>query len=83
VAGLEKKRFSEPDERVLFPGIVEELIEIGGFTLGRTTHAPGWRYSTDMGALVGEEWCETRQGILRLPGMKERADLLTRWCQGD
>jgi class 3 adenylate cyclase len=60
VAGLERKRFSEPDERVLFPGIVEELIEIGGFTLGKTTHDPGWRYSTDMGALVGEEWCETR-----------------------
>jgi class 3 adenylate cyclase len=60
VADLQKKRFSEPDERVLFPGIVEELIEIGGFTLGKTTHDPGWRYSTDMGSLVGEEWCDTR-----------------------
>src|SRR5262249_17432847 len=53
--------FDDPDERVLFPGIVEELIEVGGFTLGRTTHDPGWRYSTDMAPLVGGgEWCETR-----------------------
>src|SRR5438046_2387310 len=60
VAGLQKKRFAEPDERVQLPGVVEELIEIGGFTFGKTTHEPGWRYSTDMAPLVGEEWCETR-----------------------
>ena len=66
--GLHKKRLSEPDETVQFPGITEDLIEIGGFTVGKVTHRPGWRYSTDMARLVGSEWCET--GAI-IPGASE------------
>jgi hypothetical protein len=68
VPGLHRKRPSEPDETVQFPGIIEELIEIGGFTVAKVTHQPGWRYSTDMAPLVGGEWCETRHVGVVLSG---------------
>jgi class 3 adenylate cyclase len=69
VGGLQRKSFDTPDDRVRFPGVVEELVEIGGFTLGKTIHQPGWRYSTDMAPLVGGgEWCRTRHVGVVLQG---------------
>lgn len=56
----ETKNLGEPEETVRFPGISEDLIEIGGMTVGRTVQEPGWRWSTDMQPLVGGDWCEAR-----------------------
>ena len=54
------RNFDDPDETIRFPGIVEDLVEIGGMTVSRTVQDPGWRWSTDMQPLVGGEWCEAR-----------------------
>jgi class 3 adenylate cyclase len=54
------KSFSDPDETIRFPGIVEDLVEIAGMTVARTVQDPGWRWSTDTQPLVGGEWCEAR-----------------------
>jgi class 3 adenylate cyclase len=67
--GLDRKNLNQPDETVEFPGVTENLIEIGGFTVGKVTHRPGWRYSTDMAPLVGGgEWCDTRHVGMVLSG---------------
>jgi class 3 adenylate cyclase len=52
------KSLRTPDETISFPGIVEDLVEIAGFTISRTVQDVGWRWSTDMQPLVGGEWCE-------------------------
>jgi len=55
------RRFSEPDEVVDVPGVVRsEILEIGGFGLARSVHAPGFRWSQDIRPVVGTEWCQTR-----------------------
>ncbi len=55
---LSAKNFDEPDEIVELPGLLEEVVEIGGFVVGREVVAPGWRWSTDTKPAVGGEWCE-------------------------
>ena len=54
------KSFAEPDESIRFPGITEDLVEIGGMTVARAVQEPGWRWSTDLRPIVGGEWCEAR-----------------------
>jgi class 3 adenylate cyclase len=55
-----KKNFDQPDSRVEFGGVVQELVEIGDYTVGRTIQPPGWRWSTHIQPLVGGEWCMAR-----------------------
>jgi hypothetical protein len=38
-----RKNFREPDQSVRFEGIAEDIVEIAGFTVGRTVQQPGWR----------------------------------------
>jgi class 3 adenylate cyclase len=54
------KSLRRPDEEIHFPGVTEDLVEIGGMTVSRTVQAAGWRWSTDTRPLVGGEWCEAR-----------------------
>ncbi|MEO7964651.1 MAG: cupin [Gemmatimonadaceae bacterium] len=47
------KRFDTPDEvREMAMGKFE-LLHIGGLTIGRATHAPGWKWSEHVGPSVG------------------------------
>ena len=55
---LVAKNFDEPDELVRLPGLVEEVVEVGGFTVGREVVDPGWRWATDTKPVVGGDWCE-------------------------
>jgi class 3 adenylate cyclase len=68
MSSLHKKHLSDPDETIRFPRVVEELFDVGGFTVGKLSHEPGWRYSTDMAPLVGREWCQTRHVGVVLSG---------------
>lgn len=51
------RRFEEPDEVRIFPKGKFELVRIGGMTIGRATYEPGWTWSEDVGAAIGEARC--------------------------
>jgi class 3 adenylate cyclase len=55
-----KRNLDHPDRRVTHGGIVQDIVEISGFTVGRTVHPPGWRWSKDLQPVVGGEWCMAR-----------------------
>ena len=52
------KNFSNPDESIRMPGADEDLIWMGDDVVARIVQHPGWRWSTDMRAIAGTEWCE-------------------------
>ena len=54
------KNLGTPDEVFEFPGVIEELVELGDLTVGRTRSEPGWRWSTHVRPSVGGEWCQAR-----------------------
>lgn len=51
------KRFDNPDELRAFDKGIFEFIEIGGIPIGRATYQPGWRWSEDVCASIGELHC--------------------------
>ena len=55
-----KKNLRSPEESIALPGITEDMVEIGGFTVSRSVTVPGWRWSEHTRPLVGGEWCEAR-----------------------
>ncbi len=65
---LSAKSFDEPDEIVELPGLLEEVVEVGGFVVGREVVAPGWRWSKDTKPVVGGEWCEAHHVGLTMSG---------------
>ena len=51
---LSAKNFlDDPDELIEMPGLVEEVVELGGFVIGRERLDPGWRWSKDIRPIVG------------------------------
>jgi class 3 adenylate cyclase len=65
---LSAKNLDEPDEVVRLPGLVEEVVEVGGFVVGRETVDPGWRWSKHVKPVVGSEWCEAHHVGLTVSG---------------
>jgi hypothetical protein len=65
---LSAKNFDRPDEVVQLPGLLEEVVEVGGFVVGRETVEPGWRWSKDAKPVVGGEWCEAHHVGLTISG---------------
>jgi ethanolamine utilization protein EutQ (cupin superfamily) len=35
-----------------------DTVELGGMTIGRATYQPGWKWSRDVGAALGQESCQ-------------------------
>jgi class 3 adenylate cyclase len=62
------RSFASPDEVIEIEGVRSEIVDLGGITLARDTHQPGWRWSTHVRPLVGTEWCESRHVGLVLKG---------------
>ena len=52
------KRFETPDETRVFPKGRFDLVRIGTMTIGRATYEPGWRWSVDVGAALGQASCQ-------------------------
>ncbi len=52
------KRFETPDETRIFPKGKFELIRIGAMTIGRATYEPGWKWSIDVDAALGQTSCQ-------------------------
>ena len=69
MSGPYRKSFREPDESIEFEGIVEEIVEIAGFTVGRIVQPPGWRWSqNDPRALTEGTWCQAHHVGVVLSG---------------
>lgn len=68
MAGERSKKLDEPDETVEFPGIVEQIVDIGDLTVARIVQQPGWRWSKDMRSVVEGEWCEAHHVGVQLSG---------------
>lgn len=62
------KSLRSPDEVLRLPGITEELVDLGDFTVGRVVHEPGWRWSVDVRPVVGGDWCRARHVGVVLSG---------------
>ncbi|HEV3474750.1 MAG TPA: hypothetical protein VG602_05255 [Actinomycetota bacterium] len=68
MAGASHKSLDEPDEQIEFPGLSAEVVEIGGMSVARLVHQPGWRWSTHVRPQVGGEWCQARHVGVVLSG---------------
>lgn len=53
------RNFDQPDEVMEVEKIQSASVNIGGMSVTRDIHQPGWRWSQDLRPLVGTEWCET------------------------
>ena len=62
------KRFEQPDELRTFPKGKFEIVHIGGMTIGRATYEPGWRWSDDVGAALGDRFCNVEHVGLVVSG---------------
>lgn len=54
------KSFDSPDRVVEAPAVRSEIVELGPLTIGRSTHAVGFRWSTHIKPMVGTERCQVR-----------------------
>jgi hypothetical protein len=54
---LEIKRFDDPNEARTFELGRFDLVTVAGSTLGRASYEPGWRWSTHIGSVNGEDLC--------------------------
>lgn len=54
------RNIDQPDEVVEAGKVISEIVTLGGISLARDTHQPGWRWSEHIKPLVGTEWCESR-----------------------
>jgi len=68
MAELGVKNLLRPDRVIRFPGLSENVIELGDWTVARVTQEPGWRWSTHMRPHVGGEWCQARHVGMVLSG---------------
>jgi quercetin dioxygenase-like cupin family protein len=67
------KRFDEPDEVRRFRNGQFEIVRLGGFTLGRATYQPGWRWSTHVGEALHKERCDVEHVGIVISGTAEAA----------
>jgi mannose-6-phosphate isomerase-like protein (cupin superfamily) len=60
--------FEEPDETRKFNHGQAEIQKVGGFTFGRNTFEPGWRWSESVKPLVKTDSCQTHHAGYVLSG---------------
>jgi quercetin dioxygenase-like cupin family protein len=58
VKSFQSKSHETPDERRTPPKTQVDLVRLEGFTLGRFTVQPGWRWSECIKPVVGTESCQ-------------------------
>ena len=62
------KAFDRPDRLIEGPGVVERVVMFGTLAVARSSHAPGWRWSTHIKPIVGTDWCQVRHVGVVLSG---------------
>jgi class 3 adenylate cyclase len=60
VAGSYRKSFDDPDETFELDGMVEHVVKIGDYTVGRVVQPPGFSWSKNIRPIVGGDWCSAR-----------------------
>ena len=68
MSGPYRKSLDDPDETFELEGMVESLVTIGDYTVGKVVQPPGFRWSTHVQPLVGGEWCAARHVGVVLSG---------------
>ena len=68
MAGPLLKNLRSPDDVFRAHGIEERSVQVGEQTIGRATIEPGWRWSVDVGPLVGTPSCMVRHLGLAIRG---------------
>jgi quercetin dioxygenase-like cupin family protein len=58
VSSFESRSFDKPDEVRTPPKTRVDILEIGGYTLGRFTFEPGWRWSDCIAPVAKTETCQ-------------------------
>lgn len=69
MGGPSHKNLEEPDEILTLPSLNADVVEVGGLTIARIVHEPGWRWSTHIRPEVGGEWCQARHMGILLSGV--------------
>jgi class 3 adenylate cyclase len=62
------RNLNHPNEVLRFEKLTQEKVELGELTVGRTTAAPGWRWSLHVQPVVGGAWCKARHVGVVLSG---------------
>lgn len=62
------KHFDTPDDVVYFENGKFETVSLGPVTIGRATYQPGWKWSRDVGADLGEAFCSVEHVGLVISG---------------
>jgi class 3 adenylate cyclase len=62
------KNLRVPDESVRLPGVEEDIVFVGEDVVARVVQYPGWRWSTDMRAIAGGQWCDSHHIGVTLSG---------------
>jgi class 3 adenylate cyclase len=58
MARLRSKSFDTPDEERSMPKATARVVNLDETSVGYAAWEPGWRWSTDLGPIVGTTWCE-------------------------
>jgi mannose-6-phosphate isomerase-like protein (cupin superfamily) len=73
--GIAVRSMQKPDERRTPPLSRMDVVTMSGTTLKRVVAAPGWRWSTCVGALTGTSSCpETHTGYVVAGRLRIRMD---------
>lgn len=56
-ATIAKKNLEQPDERMEFSNGMLGSVDLSGATVARAVFRPGWKWSRDVGPLMGAETC--------------------------
>ena len=62
------KRFETPDEVHEFTNGRYEVVRLVGTTIGRVIYQPGWRWSVDVGATLGQSSCAIEHVVVVISG---------------
>jgi mannose-6-phosphate isomerase-like protein (cupin superfamily) len=62
------KQFESPDEIRLLNKSKFEVVRLGNMSIGRATYEPGWKWSEDVGPIVGARHCSVEHVGIVLSG---------------
>ena len=68
MAKAEKKSLTAPDETRKFPNGKFEVVNLEGWTIGKATFEPGWKWSESVKPIAKTESCQAAHGLYVISG---------------
>jgi hypothetical protein len=62
------ENFTDASDVVELPLLREEVVDVGGFVVGREVTEPGWRWSEHARPVLGGDWCQDRHVGITVEG---------------